>query len=160
MGQGTRKQSYPYTFKSVVVANEGICADRVMLYVVPPEDGLTIEALFCHFVMQFDSGVSAGDRILSSLGISNEASSNPDDIKRVTINQQADGNRRVDYSIDLTPYLTKENVGYTEYTGDFPTGTNYTIVEAKFPAALALAPTTGTIDLWKIDALFTTTGIR
>lgn len=159
MGQDTRKQSYPYTLRTITVTNESVCSDRVMLYITPPDNAITIEALYTHFVFQFDSAIASGNRILESLGIANEYSSNPTRIKRQTINQTADGNRRVDYFVDLTPYLKNDDVTFSE-EGNIADLTDFTLVEAKFPAALVLEPTTGTIDLWKIDALFTTTGIR
>lgn len=72
----------------------------------------------------------------------------------------ADANRRVDLSIDLTHLLKHDNVSYEEDAFDDGPTTGYTAVEILLADTLRETSTVGTIEIWKIDGLFTTTGIR
>jgi len=136
------------------------------MYMLPPKDALTIERLYCHFVMQFDAGVASGDRVVQSIGIVDELPPFPNTSesnyqRREILNVSADSNRRVDISIDLTHLLDNTNVEYTESGfDDNPAETGYTAVEILLSDNLLNTSTVGTLELWKIDALFTTTGIR
>ena len=74
------------------------------------------------------------------------------------LNIAADVNRYVDISIDITHLLKKDNVAFREYFDDNIDGATYVMIE---PAdALIGVSNIGTINLWKIDAQFTTQGIR
>ena len=76
------------------------------------------------------------------------------------MSMQADSNRRVDLSIDLTHLLNHDNVAYEEDAFDDGPSTGYTAVEILLSDNLRETQTVGTIEAWKIDGLFTTTGIR
>lgn len=165
MGSQNKQQSYPYSMKTVLCADQSMCTARAFLYMLPPKDALTIERLYCHLVMQFDSGIAVGDRVLESIGIVDELVPFPMQAishyqRRQTLNLQADSNRRVDVSLDLTHLLNRSNVAYSESVLDDGPANGYTAVEMKLPDTLQYSGITGTIELWKIDALFTTTGIR
>jgi hypothetical protein len=132
---------------------------------LPPKDALTIERLFCHFVFLFDSSVAASDRVVQSVGIVDQlvpfpitATSNYQ--RRQPVNMSADANRRVDLSIDLTHLLKHDNVSYEEDAFDDGPTTGYTAVEILLADNLREISTVGTIEIWKLDGLFTTTGIR
>lgn len=158
-------QPYPYSLKTVLAANQAGCLNRFFLYMLPPKDALTIERLFCHFVFLFDSGVAAADRVVQSIGIVDQlppfpitATSNYQ--KRQPLNFTADANRRVDISMDLTHLLKRTNVAYEEDAFDDGPSNGYTAVEILLADSLINTSTVGTIEIWKIDGLFTTTGIR
>ncbi len=161
MGSQNKLQAYPYSLKTVAMMNQQMCANRAFAYIVPPKDALTIERLYTHFVMQFAVAISAADQVLLSLGIIDQylpaIGADAHYQRRITLNKAADGSRRVDVSMDLTHLLKNTNVAYTE-SGD--TGNGYTMVEILLPTTLQSTGSTGTIELWKIDALYTTTGIR
>ena len=142
------------------------CGYRFMMYMQPPKDALTIERLYCHFIFQFDSGIAAADRVVQSIGILDETAPFPADTsanyqRRQTLNIQADSNRRVDIGIDLSHLLKNDNVRYEEVgfdSSDIDTG--FTVVEILLPNTISFATTSGIIELWKQDGLYTTTGIR
>ncbi len=165
MGSQNKLQPYPYSLKTVLASNQEGCLNRFFLYMLPPKDALTIERLYCHFVFQFDAGVAAADRVVQSIGIVDEltpfpitATSNYQ--RRQSVNRSADSNRRVDISMDLTHLLNHNNVAYEESAFDDGPSNGYTAVEILLADALQSTSTVGTIELWKIDGLFTTTGIR
>lgn len=163
MRESTRNHQYPYTFRSAVLAGVTQCFDKVILYIVPPEDALQIEGLYVHFRMTFDSAVPSGDRVVRSIGICNEVpltlADDPALLRVVQLNQAADINRKVDIRVDLTHLLVKGNVRHRDYFTDPGTG-DLTYVIVQLDTDLRSTANVGTIDLWKIDALFTTKGIR
>ena len=169
MGSQNHQQAYPYTLKTVAASETAsglVCADRFFMYIVPPKNALTIERLFCHFVMVFDAGIAVADRVIESIGIVDELRPFPQTAeanyqRRQAVNLVADSSRRVNLSIDLTHLLKHDNVAYEESLAD-PSSidTGFTAVEIKLPISLASTTTIGVVELWKIDALFTTTGIR
>lgn len=165
MGNQNKLQPYPYSLKTVLAADQAGCLNRFFLYMLPPKDALTIERLFCHFVFLFDSSVAAADRVVQSIGIVDELTPFPITAesnyqRRQTVNMQADSNRRVDISMDLTHLLNHDNVAYEESAFDDGPTTGYTAVEILLADNLQSTSTVGTIEIWKIDGLFTTTGIR
>lgn len=164
MSKSTKSQFYRYTLRSVAVANRAACTDKYYLYPVPPEDALTIENLFTHFKITFDSSVPAGSRVVEAIGITNERplfNGNHASIERlIQLDEVADGNRVVDIKIDLSDLLVKENVGFTPLFGaDYETE-NQTFVYVKLPSGLRETLNVGTIDIWKTDILYTTREIR
>lgn len=165
MGAENKLQPYPYSLKTVLASNQAGCLNRFFLYMLPPKEALTIERLFCHFVFQFDVSVAVGSQVVQSIGIVDQlvpfpitATSNYQ--RRQTVNLQADANRRVDLSMDLTHLLNHNNVAYEEDAFDDGPTTGYTAVEILLSDALQSTSLVGNIEIWKIDGLFTTTGIR
>lgn len=160
----TKSQFYRYTLRPVCVGNTSMCTDKVFLYPVPPEDALTIEGCFVHFRLLFDSAVPVADRIVESIGIANQRPLFQDDEptlhRKLTLNQAADVDRRVDIKVDLTSLLIKENVGWTPLFGaDYDDG-DQTFIYIKLPTVLRGTLAVGTIELWKVDSLYTTREIR
>lgn len=167
MGSENKLQAYPYSMKTIAADDaQNICLNRFFMYMIPPKDALTIERLYCHFVMTFDSAIAAADRKIVSVGIVDELrpfpiSSDANYQRRQEVNMTADANRRVDLSIDLTHLLKHDNVAYEENAFDpGETDTGYTAVEILLPESLSSTSNIGVLTLWKIDSLFTTTGIR
>lgn len=167
MGSQNKLQPYPYSLKTIAADDaQTICLNRFFMYMIPPKEALTIERLFCHFVMTFDSAVAAADRKIVSVGIIDELRVFPMTAeanyqRRQEVNLEADGSRVVDLSIDLTHLLKHDNVAYEENAFDpGVTETGYTAVEILLPESLSSTQNIGVLTLWKIDGLFTTTGIR
>lgn len=162
MSQQSKQQVFPYSMRTIAAINQTMCSYRAFMYIVPPKSALTIENLYTHFVMLFDAAVAAADRKILSIGISDQVpfiTDNANFQRQIDINQSADANRRVDLAIDLSALLKRTNAGYKETT-DSSLGTGYTYVEILLPLNIGTNANTGTIELWKIDALYTTTGIR
>lgn len=164
MSEKTKLQEYKYSFKSAAFTSVGvvnICQDKILFYLVPPQDALSIQYLRTHLKFQFESSVASGDRIIEKIGIVSAYEYDEtglDYFNAININQAADGSRNIELNINLTPLLKKTNVNYSiELT---PPGDNYTMIWVKFPNNLYGNLSVGRILLWKADALFTTTGIR
>ena len=165
MGSQNKQQPYPYSLKTILASNQSACLNRFFLYMLPPKDALTIERMYCHFVFQFDSSVAAANRVVQSIGIVDELTPFPITAesnyqRRQTVNMTADANRRVDLSMDITHLLNHDNVAYEENAFDDGPSNGYTAVEILLSDNLRETSTVGTIEIWKIDGLFTTTGIR
>lgn len=159
----SKNHFYPFSLKMAAQVNAAWCQDKAFLYLVPPQDALTIENLFCHFRFTFDAGVAAPDRVVQYIGICNEIplspATEPNYLRKIDLNQAADGSRKVNIKLDLTSLLNKGNVNYREYF-ETPVSTDYTYVIIKLADANRGVLTVGTVDLWKVDGLFTSKGIR
>lgn len=160
-----RKQEYPYSLRTVMATELDMCLYRSFFYVVPPQEALTIERLYCHINFEFDSSVAAGDKRIEYIGITDEVpldyEADANYQRRQYVGVAAGPDDRVDISMDLSHLLKRDNVGYREETlGVSDPTTGYTYVEVLMPASIGTNNTTGVYHLWKIDALFTTTGIR
>jgi len=168
MGNQNKLQAYPQSLKTSELMTQTVCGNRSFMYLVPPKDALTIERLYTHFVMQFESAISSGDRFVQSIGIVDEipllSSYTANYQRRIELNTQADANRRVDIGLDLTQLLKRDNVAYEEGGFDPADDEGFTFVEILLsPNLTSVHPNylnVGTIEVWKTDALFTTIGIR
>ena len=133
MGNQNKLQPYPYSLKTAAMNSQTVCGNRIFMYLVPPKDALSIERLYTHFVMQFESAVPSGDRIIRSVGIVDEipllASQDANYQRRIDLNVSADSNRRVDLGIDLSHLLMPENVAYEEGGFDPADDEGFTFVE-------------------------------
>lgn len=164
MSESTKHHVFPYTIKSVALNGMTWCGGKVLMYVIPPEKALTIENMFVHFKATFDSGVSVGNRVVKRIAVVDKIPllyNSNDDVsyyRYLDLNIAADGNRKVDIKIDISQLLKKDNVGYREYFDDDLGGLTYVMIEPDDD--LLGVVNFGTIDLWKLDAQFTTQGIR
>lgn len=164
MSESSKNHWFPQTIRSVGMVGVTWCGGKILLYVMPPEKALTIENCFVHFKARFDSGVSAPDRVVKSISIIDKipllynSNAGVNYLRTQELNIAADVNRYVDISIDISHLLKKDNVAFREYFDDNIDGATYVMIE---PAdALVGVSNIGTINLWKIDAQFTTQGIR
>jgi len=161
--KSTKSQFYRYTLRTAGSVGS-FCASRVYIYIVPPQGAISIENLFLHFRMVFDSAVTSDLRVIESIGVANERpllyTGTPSELKKFDLNQAADGNRRVDIKLDLTTLLNKDNVGFTSLlSADYTIG-DQTHIQIKVPDQLLNTVAVGTIELCKVDAIFTTSEIR
>lgn len=164
MSQTTKAQFYRYTLRTSALAQWDMCTNKVMAYIYPPDNALSIENLSCHFKMTFDSAISSGARVLSKIGICSEVPASVGEVPRyintIVLNQAANGSLEVEIDIDLTSLLRKTDVNLeTDFIGDFLQN-NMTMVYVELPESLQAENFVGVINLWKIDALFTTKEIR
>lgn len=165
MSESTKSHWFPHTARSIAFNGVTWCGGKIILYVMPPEKALTIENLYIHFKATFDSGVSVGNRVVKDISVIdtipllNTSNSDVNYMRTQELNIAADGNRKVDIKIDISHLLKKDNVGYRElFGGGDETGLTYVMIQPH--NNLIGNVNIGTIDLWKIDAQFTTEGIR
>lgn len=145
----TRQQDYPYSFKNVAAINLSMCNRKLYFRLFPPQELLRHKGLHTTVILVFDASVASAARVVRSIGIGNEVplfvENNPSTYKKITLNKVADVNRRVEISIDLTPLV-------------IPNADNWVVLE--LDSSLLNVSNLGTIKLWKIDELYTATGIR
>lgn len=162
MADESKKHIYPYSLRLAAMANAQWCQDKALLYIVPPAQALTIENLFCHFKFTFDSGVAVADRVIDYIGVCNDIPAINADasyIQKYDLNQAADVNRQLDIKIDLSALLNRDHANYREYF-DSPISDDFTYCIIKLGNGCRGNNSVGTVNLWKLDALYTTTGIR
>lgn len=159
MSIGTKSQFYQHTLKLAGLFGNSLCSNRAWLYIRPPEDALSIESLYCRLRITFDSAIPVADRVLNTVGVCSRNSRSATYSRELTINQAADGNRVVEVTIDLTSLLRRTDVHFENDFGDYTTD-DFTMVFFTLPANLQNNLTVGIIDVWKLDAMFTTKEIR
>lgn len=149
MGQTNRSQDYPHSFKTVSASQQALCNRKAYFRMWPPEQLLQHKNLHTTIVLRFDAAIAAQNRVVKRIAIGNEmpllVEWNPSQYKYLDINVAADADRFVKLSMDLSPLV-------------LPDHDNWVIIE--LADALLNVSTVGTIFLWKIDELYTSTGIR
>lgn len=161
--QSTKRQEYTYSLKTAALTNTSVCRDKFYFWLTPPQNALSIQYLRTHFKFIFDSGVSVGNRVIEKIGIISKDvydETTAAYFRELELNQAADANREVDIDINLSSLLKKDNVTFTSDPLGVDLQEGYTLIYIQLPVALTLNNTVGTIQLWKADGLFTTTGIR
>lgn len=161
--KSSKIHAFHHSLRTVCMANRQQCQDKHYIYIVPPEKALTIENLVMHLKFTFDAGVTAPDRVLQWVGIGSDyplfITSDPVYFRKIDLNLAADANRKIDTMLDLSHLLKKTNVNFRSLFGTF-TSNDYTYVILKFAEANRGVSNVGTINLCRIDAQFTTEGIR
>lgn len=166
MSESTKEHWYLQTARSIALVDRAWCGGKVLLYAIPPEKALTIENLSIHFKATFDSGITIGSRIVKRISIVDKMpllyDSNADltYYRYMDVNIAADAvTRKVDIKLDLSHLLKKTNAKYREFVdSDSAGGFTYVMIEPD--DSLIGNSNIGRIDLWKIDAQFTTQGTR
>lgn len=164
MSRSTKSQFYRNTLRTAAIADTSFCTDKVYLYPVPPQNCLSIESIFFHLRMQFDAGVATADQVVEYIAIANQRplfiNDEPTRMRKIDLNVAADGNRRVDILIDLSSLLKTDDVGFTSlWSADYEIG-DQTHILIKLPDSLRSTLAVGTIEICKVDCLYTTTEIR
>lgn len=158
MSKGTKNQFYKYSLRTAV-SQSFWCSSVILMRLQEPDDALTLENLWMHFRATFDAGVASGDRKIIKVGVVNEqpglpyfdptASAYPSFgtitwDRYLDLDITADANRVVDFKLDLSTLIDKENPG-----------SNLVYVQAA-----ANYNNQGNIGIWKQDGIYTTREIR
>jgi hypothetical protein len=168
MSTSTKLQQYKYSLRSTCIAprqlpNGYLCNYRLMVYPVPPDNAISIENLYLHLIIQFGAGIASGSRKINRIGIGNSRplfGSDPPRFRYYDVNLSADPTtRQIDTRIDLSALLKKDDVRWADYFdhGD-PSKIGFTYIIIDLPNDLT--GSNGDLLLCKMDALYTTTGIR
>lgn len=132
----------------------------------PPDNAQSLESLFMHLRLQFNSGLPSGDKVLKYVGIINDFTGYNEQeqatyFRVLEVNKSAVSNI-VDIKMDLTSLIQKTAVGDIG-TFDNDDG-NATLVYLETANAsdqsTDFTNSAGTIKLWKLDAVYTTRQIR
>lgn len=156
----TRHQEYKYQYKTIAVTNAAFCGNGPRLRMSVPDDMLDVKALYMHAVLQFNSGVTSGNRVVHWIGGIYEQGldgiPHPTDETMMHVNKQADLTTRiVDVKADLTQF--KDSVSFEDaFSFDQPD------IEVNILTSLSgdAGAVTGTVILWKVDLIYTTSGIQ
>lgn len=151
--------------RTVCATGVTFCTRRIMMELFPPEDALSIENLFCHLRMTFNSGLSSSDKVLKRIGILSDYTTYTEQnqanyFRYLDVNIAAVGNI-IDTKIDLSSLLNSENIGDIGSAGVFTDG-SATIVYLETANSSDSTNDTdaGTINVWKLDGTYTTQKIR
>lgn len=157
MSSSTKKHFYPHILRSSAVVAIGTCQDKIVFYLIPPENALTIEQMFIHLKGTFDVSVATGDQVVQSIGVGSTfgaIDAVPVGFKSIPLNIAANVSRQVDIRLNITSILNKANAGYRDNLGSIAVGTP-TYIYLKLADNLRNTSSKFTIDLWKMDALYT-----
>ena len=163
MSQSTKVHFYDHTLRSAAATGLSLCRDKAYFYLVAPKNAQTIENMYLHLKITFDAGVAAPNRVLQYIGVGNEY---PLDIaddpsgyfNKLDLNLAADAvTRKIDLRLNITPLLKKENAGWRDRFNAEP---DLTYIIIKTADANRDVTTVASVELCKVDALYTTTGIR
>lgn len=159
MSKSTKVHHYHRTQRSVCLVGANLCQDKLYFYPVPPQDALTIETLYVHIKITFDSSVDAGSRVLQAVGIGSEhplfIDEEPEYYRELELNQSADGNRVVEVRLDLTSLLNKTNIRYRAYFDNI-SSKDFTYVVIKLSESLRGVINVGVLNKCKVDTQYTT----
>lgn len=169
MSESTKLQPYKYSLRSMSIApdftpNGYLCNYKYYVMPVPPQDALTIENLYLHLKVRFNTGIASGSRMITKIGVANERPSFIDNVpsrlRTYDVNLTADANRYIDVKIDLSALLDKKAVGYKGYFDFEDAATEYTYVYFELPPELVNTGSIGDLIICRMAALYTTLGIR
>jgi hypothetical protein len=151
MGGTTRHQEYRYQYKSVSTQNARTCGNGATMSFNLPSDFLEAKNLYCHIRVRFHASEPVGNQKILYIG---QPAWPPDGEQpnMVYVNRSADGDRRIDLEIDLTQIIEKLEQQPAAFGGQ-----GYFNVGILHPGVLAQL---ATVELWKMDLVYTTTGIR
>ena len=169
MSTTTKLQAYTYSLRSTAIAptnmpNSYMCNNRFLVYPVPPDNAITIENLYLHLIVKFASTVPSGSRKIWRIGIGNNYplfGNDPNRFKFYELNAAADPTTRIaDVRIDLSALLKKDDVRWRDYFDlNDPSVVGYTYIVIDLLGEL-MGGSNGDLILCKMDALYTTKGIR
>lgn len=163
MSQSTKVQFYKHTLRSSALVGGGLCRDKAYFYLVAPKKAQTIENMYLHLRITFDAAIAVGNRKIQYIGVGNEYPFFIEDVpsgyfNKLDLNLAADGARQINLRLNITPLLKKENAGWRDRFNDTATDLTYVII--KTPDGNRDISNVATVQICKIDALYTTTGIQ
>lgn len=163
MSQATKNQFYRYSMRSTLILNQFMCTKRIMVHQLPPDSALSIENLFMRLRFTFSSTLLAGQNVLYRVGIISDypAYGQQDAeswVRYLTLNQAADGNNQIDLNLDLSHLLKKDNIDAVG-TGSATLVYIETAV-ASNEVSIDILANAGTINICKLDGIYTTREIR
>ena len=169
MGSSSRKQVYPFQYKSNSVTTAAICGGNpatagpnypraTILGVSVPDNILRMTSLWVHLVITFDSREAIANQAISAFSVGNVTQGYVNGVYTTTLptngnvktNVVSNGNV-IDFSINLQSLLP-----YIYYFPSTANSSAYFELTFISPSLVYLA----TINLWKVDMIYTTLGIR
>lgn len=151
MGSITRHQEYRYQYKTISMNNAITCGQGGTLNFNLPANVLEIKNLWAHIRVRFDAAEPVDNRKISGIGQVVWPFDSPQPkVKPLAL--VADGNRRIDFTADLTEILDT-----LEVTGVAAFAQGFIGVGIRHPNNLTKI---AIVEIWKMDLVYTTQGIR
>lgn len=151
MGGQTRHQEYRYQYKSISIKNGWSCGNGATVSMNLPTDFLEAKNLYCHLRIRFHASEPSAKRKITYIGQPTWPPTG-EQPKMIYVNKTADADRYIDLKIDLTQLIPELDIQEPTFfqQGYFNIG----IIHPEVLSQLA------TVELWKMDLVYTTTGIR
>lgn len=153
MASGSRVQEYPYQYKSISLQNARDCGQGGTVNFNLPEDFIAAKNLYAHIRIQFDAAEPTANQKIIAIG---QPTYPPEGAqpKMIPLNLSADANRRIDLEIDLTPLIPKLDVFGASFALYGQSHLSIGILHPNILSGFA------NIEIWKLDLVYTTQGIR
>lgn len=158
MSELTRNQEYTFQYKTVNVRDSFFGGHQPKLSVALPKNLLAIKNLYCHLMMTYDIAVPVGQRKLNWIGgnpqytggtIPNAAQPNMKYLGAV-----ADvTTRKIDVKVDLSDIVSKLSINSLF-------GQPQLEINLLQEDPSGLFNVTGSLQLWKVDLIYTTQATR
>lgn len=152
MGGQTRHQEYRYQYKTISLQNARDCGAGATLNFNLPSNILEIKNLWAHIRIVFHASEPVGNRKIIGIGTRVFSSNDFNQPKMKPLNLVADANRRIDFTYDLTEIIKNLVVNDAAIFAQGFVGIG--ILHPDYLQQLA------TIEIWKMDLVYTTQGIR
>lgn len=152
MGTETRHQEYRYQYKTIALQNARDCGAGATLNFNLPSNLLEIKNLWAHIRIRFDTAEPVGNQKIIGIGTRTFSSNDFNQPKMKALNLTADANRRIDFTYDLTAIIKDLVVNDAAIFAQGFVGIG--ILHPAYLTQLA------TIEIWKMDLVYTTQGIR
>ena len=152
MGGVTRHQEYRYQYKTISLQNARDCGAGATLNFNLPSNILEIKNLWAHIRIVFHASEPVGNRKIIGIGTRQFSSNDFNQPLMKPLNLVADANRRIDFTYDLTEIIKQLVVNDAAIFAQGFVGIG--ILHPDYLQQLA------TIEIWKMDLVYTTQGIR
>lgn len=150
-GAITRQQEYKYQYKTISLQRATSCGYGGTVNFNLPANTLEIKNLWAHVRIQFNASEPSGNQKILGIGPKTFSSNLLNQPLMKQLNLTADGNRRIDFTADLTEIINNiivEDAAFFQQ-GYFDIGILHPLLSFN-----------ATIELWKMDLVYTTQGIR
>lgn len=152
MGGQSRHQEYKYQYKTISLQNARDCGAGATLNFNLPSNLLEIKNLWAHIRIVFHASEPTANQKIIGIGTRTFSSNDFNQPKMKPLNLTADANRRIDFTYDLTEVIKDLVINDAAL---FAQG--YVGIGILHPAYLTQL---ATIEIWKMDLVYTTQGIR
>ena len=152
MGGVTRHQEYRYQYKTIALQNAKDCGAGATLNFNLPSNVLEIKNLWAHIRIRFDAAEPVGNQKIIGIGTRTFTGNDFVQPKMKALNLTADANRRIDFTYDLTEIIRNLTINDAALFAQGFVG-----IGILHPAYLSQI---ATIEIWKMDLVYTTQGIR
>jgi len=152
MGAESRHQEYRYQYKTIALQNARDCGAGATLNFNLPSNLLEIKNLWAHIRIVFHASEPVGNQKIIGIGTRQFSTDDFNQPLMKPLNLTADANRRIDFTADLTQIIKQLIINDASLAAQGFVGIG--ILHPTYLSQIA------TIEIWKMDLVYTTQGIR